>query len=60
MVDNQVENSMYKLLGFENSKSLAIIMVISTGKVLKLKLSDLLKSEIIDNLNKKDIKDVYR
>ena len=61
MVNNQeVENSMYKLLGFENSKSLAVIMVISTGKLLKLKLSDLLKSEIIDNLNKKEIKDVYR
>ena len=36
--DQEVENSKYKLLGFENSKSLAVIMVISTGKVLKLKL----------------------
>jgi uncharacterized integral membrane protein (TIGR00697 family) len=61
MVDNnEVENSRYKLLGFDNSKSLAVIMVISTGKVIKVKLSDLLKSEVVDNLNKMEIKDIYR
>ncbi|WP_454866728.1 queuosine precursor transporter [Pseudomonas lini] len=58
--DNEVENSKYKLLGFENTKNLAVIMVISTGKVVKLKLSDLLKSEVLDNLSKGEIKDVYR
>ncbi|WP_367373869.1 queuosine precursor transporter [Pseudomonas lini] len=58
--DNEIENSKYKLLGFENTKSLAVIMVISTGRVVKLKLGDLLKSEVLDNLNKGEIKDVYR
>lgn len=61
MVDeSRVENSKYKLLGFENSKNLAIIMVISTGKVIKIKLSGLLESEIVDNLNKMEVRDVYR
>lgn len=57
---DDAENSRYKLLGFENNKSLAVIMVISTGKVIRIKLSELLKSEILDNLNKSEIKDVYR
>lgn len=61
MVNNDgVENSRYKLLGFENSKSLAVIMVVSTGKVIKIKLGDLLRSEMVDNLNKMEIKDIYR
>lgn len=54
------ENSKYKLLGFDNNKSLAIIMIISTGKTIKIKLSELLRSEIIDNLSKLEIKDIYR
>jgi uncharacterized integral membrane protein (TIGR00697 family) len=55
-----VENRKYKLLGFENSKGLAVIMVISTGKVIRLKLNELLKSEIIDDLSKLEIKDIYK
>jgi uncharacterized integral membrane protein (TIGR00697 family) len=55
-----VENRKYKLLGFENSKSLAVIMIISTGKVVKIKLSQLLKSEIVDDLSRAEIKDVCR
>ncbi|VVN74411.1 queuosine precursor transporter [Pseudomonas fluorescens] len=58
--DNEVENSKYKLLGFENNKSLAVIMVISTGKIIKVNLGELLKSEIIDNLSKMEIKNIYR
>ena len=53
MVDNSaVENSKYKLLGFENSKELAVIMIISTGKIVKVNLGKLMKSDILDNLNK--------
>ena len=59
-MDDAAENSKYKLLGFESSKSLAVIMVISTGKILRVKLNELLKSEILDNLSKVEIKDVYR
>lgn len=59
-MDNDLENSKYKLLGFENSKNLAVVMVVSTGKILKIKLGELLKSEIIDNFSKIEIKDVYR
>lgn len=56
----QIDNSKYKLLGFENNKSLAIIMIISTGKIIKTTLSELQQSEILDNLNKSEIKSVYR
>jgi uncharacterized integral membrane protein (TIGR00697 family) len=57
---NGFDNRKYKLLGFENGKSLAVIMIISTGKVVKIRLSELLKSEMLDDLNKAEIKDVYR
>lgn len=57
---NGLENSKYKLLGFEKSKNLVVIMVISTGKIVKVKLGEILRSEIIDNLNKVEIKDIYR
>ena len=59
-MDDAAENSKYKLLGFESNKSLAVIMVISTGKILRVKLNELLKSEILDNLSKVEIKDIYR
>lgn len=58
--NGEIENSKYKLLGFENNKNLAIIMILSTGKIIKITLSELLKSEILDNLNKAEIKSVYR
>lgn len=56
----EIDNSKYKLLGFDNNKKLAIIMIIATGKVIKIKLSEVLNSEIIDNLNKIEIKNLYR
>ncbi|MEB0224880.1 queuosine precursor transporter [Pseudomonas sp. 5S1] len=59
-MDDAAENSRYKLLGFENNKNLAVIMVISTGKVVRVKLGELLKSDILDNLSKTEIKDIYR
>lgn len=59
-MDDAAENTKYRLLGFENNKSLAVIMVISTGKVVRVKLGELLKSEILDNLNRSEIKDIYR
>lgn len=54
------ENIKYKLLGFENHKNSAVVMVVSTGKVIKVKLGEILKSEIIDDLNKIEIKQIYR
>ena len=54
------ENSKYKLLGFESNKGLAVIMVISTGKVIKVKIGEVLKSEIIDDLNRSEVKDLYK
>lgn len=59
-INNEAENSKYKLLGFEKNKSLVVIMVISTGKIIKIKIGEVLRSEIIDNLNKLEIKDIYR
>ncbi|SDB66420.1 hypothetical protein SAMN03159382_05770 [Pseudomonas sp. NFACC23-1] len=55
-----VENSRYKLLGFENHKSLAIVMVIATGQVIRIKLENLLRSEVVDDLNKSEIREVYK
>lgn len=61
MVDNrEAENSKYKLVGFENSKNLAIVMVISTGRVIKLNLASLVKSEIMDDLTKAEVREIYR
>ena len=59
MVRDQ-ENSRYRLLGFEKSKKLAVVMIVSTGKVIKIKFGDLVKSEVLDNLSKVEIKEVYR
>ena len=56
----EAQSNKYKLLGFENSKSSAVIMILSTGKVIKIKLDELIGSEIIDFLNKKEIKQVYK
>jgi uncharacterized integral membrane protein (TIGR00697 family) len=55
-----VENTKYKLLGFENAKGLAVVMLISTGKVFKIKLSDLLASEIVEDLSKAETKEIYK
>jgi uncharacterized integral membrane protein (TIGR00697 family) len=57
---SEVESGKYKLLGFENDKKLAVIMVVSTGKLIKLKLTELLKSEVIDELTRTELKSVYR
>lgn len=59
-MDSVSENSRYKLLGFENSKGLAVVMIVSTGKVTKMKLGDLLKSEIVDDLSRSEMKSLYR
>jgi len=56
----EIENSKYKLLGFDNNKKLAVIMIIATGKVIRVKLREVLNSEIMDNLNKTEIKNLYR
>lgn len=57
---DESENNKYKLLGFERHKSLAVVMIVSTGKVVKLKLGELLKSEVIDDFSKAEVKEVYR
>ncbi|MFI8647371.1 queuosine precursor transporter [Pseudomonas iridis] len=54
------DNKKYKLLGFENGKGLAVVMVVASGKVLKIKLSDLLCSEIADDLSKLEVREIYR
>lgn len=59
-MDKGLSNGKYKLLGFESGKSLAVVMVVSTGKVIKIKLAELLKSEVIDNFSRVEVKEVYR
>ncbi|WP_047289209.1 queuosine precursor transporter [Pseudomonas protegens] len=58
--EGDIENSKYKLLGFENNKNQAVIMIIDTGKVIKIKLSEVVNSEIMDNLNKMEVKNLYK
>ena len=60
MANSDAENSRYKLLGFENDKDLAVIMINSTGRIIKVKIGEVLKSEILDDLNKTEIKAIYR
>ena len=54
------ENKKYKLLGFESSKGLAVVMIISTGKVVKIKIGELLRSEMVEDLNRVELKNIYR
>lgn len=56
----EIDNIEYKLLGFEKNQNLVIIMVISTGKVIKLKINEILRSQIIDDPSKTETKDIYR
>lgn len=56
----EFSNDRFKLLGFESDKKLAVIMVVSTGKLIKIKLIELLKSEIIDNLSSAEVRSIYR
>jgi uncharacterized integral membrane protein (TIGR00697 family) len=49
-----------KVLGFKDSGTRATIMIASTGKTFDIRLSDLLKSEIMDKLSRQEIKHVFR
>ncbi|MBP2170093.1 putative integral membrane protein (TIGR00697 family) [Erwinia toletana] len=54
-------NTKYKLLGFERSDVIkANIMVLATGKYIKIGLPDLESSEITNDLNRDEIKALYR
>lgn len=48
----EVIRDKYKLVGFESDKKLAVVMIVSTGKLIKLKLAELLKSDLIDDLSR--------
>ncbi|WP_108650164.1 queuosine precursor transporter [Dongshaea marina] len=51
----------YKLLGFTRTPLLsASIMVLSTGKTIRMGLKDLVDSEIFDELDRNEQKSVYR
>jgi hypothetical protein len=56
----EIDNVKYKLLGFEKNQNLVIIMVISTGKIIKVRINEILRSEIIDDLSKAETRDIYR
>ncbi|MHA3736208.1 queuosine precursor transporter [Pseudomonas sp. Eth.TT006] len=59
-VVSDLGNRKYKLLAFETEKKLAVVMIVSTGKLIKLKLAELLRSDVMDDLSKAEIKSVYR
>lgn len=54
------DNSRYKLLGFDNHKSRVIVMVVATGKVINVKLSELISSEVMDNFNPAEVKTIHK
>lgn len=54
------DNSRYKLLGFDNHKSRVIVMVVATGKVINVKLSELISSEVMDNFNPAEVKIIHK
>ena len=56
----EADNSRYKLLGFDNHKSRVIVMVVATGKVIKVKLSELTSSEVMDNFNPVEVKTIHK
>ncbi|MDX7985874.1 VUT family protein [Xenorhabdus sp. 12] len=50
----------YKLLGFNSQDNTANVLILSTGKVLKVNIKELEKSEIADDLDNHEIKSLYR
>ncbi|PHM36621.1 membrane protein [Xenorhabdus mauleonii] len=50
----------YKLLGFNSQNNTANVLILSTGKVLKINIKELEKSEIVDDLDNHEIKSLYR
>lgn len=56
----EADNSRYKLLGFDNHKNRVIVMVVATGKVIKVKLSELISSEVMDNFNPAEVKTIHK
>jgi len=55
-----VENEKYKLLGFDCVRNCVNLMVMNTGRVLSVPFSEIRNSEIMDDLNKREIESVYR
>ncbi|SFN47573.1 queuosine precursor transporter [Xenorhabdus japonica] len=50
----------YKLLGFNSQDNTANVLILSAGKVLKINIKELEKSEIADDLDNHEIKLLYR
>lgn len=54
-------NVKYKLIGFpRKQKCSANIMLLSTGKVFDVSLQELVRSDVIDDLNKNETREIYR
>ena len=54
------DNVRYKLRGFENDKNIAIFMIVATGKLMKIKLSELMGSEVMSDLNATEVKTIHK
>jgi len=50
----------YKLLGFNSPDKSANILIMTTGKVMKIDVKELEKSELIDDFSVHEIKSIYR
>ena len=53
-------NLKYKLLGFESGKGFGVIMIVSTGKIMRVKLVELLRSEVMDDFSPAEVKAVHK
>ncbi|GFN47287.1 queuosine precursor transporter [Candidatus Regiella insecticola] len=54
-------NNKFKLIGFTSDPAvLAIVMILSTGKTITMEVSELVDSEISNDLNRNEIKALYK
>lgn len=54
------ENHKYKLLGFDCLRNSVNVMVMNTGRVINIPLSEIRNSEVMDDLNKREIESICR
>ncbi|WGL99856.1 hypothetical protein QE177_15275 (plasmid) [Arsenophonus sp. aPb] len=53
-------NVKFKLLGFTPVENKAKVMIINSGRIISIKLKEMLHSEIMDDLNRNELSAFYR
>lgn len=55
-----IANEKFKLLGFIPRSNKAKIMILNSGRIISVKLNEMLHSEIMDDLNRNELSVFYR